>query len=109
MLWVFVVAGLVVGVVILGVARVKVRQSKFLVDEVYYSLFPSGGGRGHRSRLEANLRALSVPSVPGVYLDREGVPWTLHADGTWEDHKGERRSVAWSRVMGINGPWSKPE
>lgn len=39
---------------------------------------------------------------PGLYFDKEGMPWFLSADGDWFDRKGRKadQSPAWDRVPG---------
>jgi len=64
-----------------------------------------------RSRVDAHLRSRqhTIPTEPGVYLDREGDRWTLDEQGCWTDHLGERRDERYTPLVSAFGPFTTAE
>lgn len=62
-----------------------------------------------RRRVDRRLRALQsrIPDRPGRYVDRDGDPWTAHADGSWTDKNGEWREAAYTPLLGLWAPWTR--
>jgi len=81
--------------------------ARLLPEEAY----PEGLDGPGRDRLDESLRQRvadgGVPSEPGVWLDREGDPWVLGADGSWTDASGETRGASWAPVTALFGPWTR--
>lgn len=70
--------------------------------------YPPDMDAATRDVVDARLREMAhtVPIEPGIWLDREGVAWTLDPDGTWTDSRGETRPVSFNPAVAAFGPWS---
>lgn len=47
-----------------------------------------------------------LPTAPGRYHDGDGDLWIKNEDGSWTDKFGETKSVEYSPVLTLFGPWS---
>ena len=83
------------------------KASRLLPPQVY----PDGLDEARLDAIDAGLRekiaAGAVPAEPGTWLDREGDPWVLGADGSWTDATGKSRSVEWAPLIALFGPWTR--
>ena len=80
-------------------------MSKRLLPE---SMYPEDFTEEQFERVDARMRELlpTIPTEPGLYLDREGAEWVRHEDGSWTDASGENRGAAAVNLLGIFGPWT---
>jgi len=81
-------------------------MSKRLLPE---SMYPEDFTEEQFERADAHLRELfpTVPTEPGLYLDREGAKWTRHDDGSWTDARGDNRGGSAVYMLGAFGPWTR--